>query len=1530
MSNNSRIYPFVLDMKKLTLIQDTEAVYSTNDVNTSIILIQLTIDGQPLDLTETTVYSVIEKPDKFLVINNCEVVDVINGGVKLLLTTQSISTQGKCLFEIVVNRKGDTKKLVSPKLVFTVNQALEVGEIVESSNEFGVIIELIKKVENLSQAVQDKIGVVDNKMIEIDKKLLESAEKLAIIDGKLVVVEEKIKQVDAKIEEVNNKLIEVDNKTLENTNKVNSKLQEVDDKLATVKDGKSAYEIAKENGFTGNSEEWIASLKGDKGDKGDRGLKGDKGDKGDQGIQGIQGEQGIQGIKGDKGDQGLKGDKGDKGDKGIQGEQGLKGDQGLKGEQGIQGIKGDKGDQGLKGDKGDKGDRGQGINVLGSKDDISQLPSVGNSGDAWIVLGDLWVWDEVKNSWVNAGNVKGDKGDKGDQGIQGDQGIKGDKGDQGIQGEQGIKGDKGDQGIQGEQGLKGDQGIKGDKGDQGLKGDKGDKGDTGTTDYTQLTNKPDLSVYATNTIVNNLKNKVDDLQVGNVNLVPNSGAVLGTRFWHSSLVEGVKLEQYTDEKSDKSFTNSVCFRLSNREDIEWYGNSYTFRVKPNTKYTISYKFRFDNKATGIDLFVLGSSKKREGTKDVDYEAVHSCHTTLAKPNYNEFSTFNTTFTTAADEYSAYIRVNHNGSKTNGETSYVYFGEIMLVEGNEVKAWNPSIKDDYNAINDKNLEKEVVSNNINKLPNSTDGFLSINSIKGKTIQNTNNLSDIKSVGDSGKLTLITNGVNLFDDNKFTNYETYKEDKQEIILNEPLRSLPNGICDEIVDGNLVRRVGKVVLNGSENWESRIDHTDFPNQTTTTVFLLWFSQYVPTPNSPVVKNLISDKFTTDIEGDLKIKDNEGITLGGATTPYIGVRINKNKLSSLDLKTFKAWLQANPTTVYYPLKTATKEPLKLKDMASFKDGYLRVENEIAPIIDLNYPISMGGSLSSIQNKILTDSSNYLTQADIESLKPQLKGDTGATGAKGDKGDRGLDGAKGDTGATGAKGDKGDRGLDGAKGDTGATGAKGDKGDKGDRGLDGAKGDQGLKGDKGDNGTFDSTTPFPSLSTTDKTVIGAINEVFTDVSSGKNGIVTALTGIGYPPSDDDFTSLRNTISDIKSLNNMFKIYIQQTEPTRTHGSIWIKADNFAYDKVITTNLDQVSQSGMCIVLQYGGKLATTVHTLVATMKAEVRFDWVSVRIKDSTGEEKEIESYVYNGEWRKICDSGGVTPIIVAVQSPNCLRSYSMSGTLIKEVSLNFAPEDVKVEDTTGDIICCGGNYVARFKKDTLQQMWRVDFGGRNAKCLTITYGNTKAIYVGDDYGDTYGLSLSSGSSLGSHTGPSTVVDHIMEVYNGYDVLVSYSNGTVDKVNFDLTRAFRKSCPHTVRDTCQTPYNYQSFILTQSYIYGEALSYAIDSNNRCNTPKPSLYAITRTPKYDNLESGHVYLGGDNSVMLFLYGNSGGTKKTGTISKTCRRGILANSNNEVFCLCTDGITKSDKNLKEMLSFNIGGTIKKFAFQNSSK
>ena len=64
------------------------------------------------------------------------------------------------------------------------------------------------------------------------------------------------------------------------------------------KDGKSAYEIAVDNGFEGTEEQWLESLKGE---TGPAGPKGDPGADGQDGARGPQGEQGPQGPQGEPG-----------------------------------------------------------------------------------------------------------------------------------------------------------------------------------------------------------------------------------------------------------------------------------------------------------------------------------------------------------------------------------------------------------------------------------------------------------------------------------------------------------------------------------------------------------------------------------------------------------------------------------------------------------------------------------------------------------------------------------------------------------------------------------------------------------------------------------------------------------------------------------------------------------------------------------------------------------------------------------------------------------------------------------------------------------------------------------------------------------------------------------------------------------------------------------------------------------------------------------------------------------------------------
>lgn len=60
--------------------------------------------------------------------------------------------------------------------------------------------------------------------------------------------------------------------------------------------GKSAYQIALDNGFEGTEQVWLASLKGPKGDQGLKGEKGDPGQNGATGPKGVDGKTPVRGT----------------------------------------------------------------------------------------------------------------------------------------------------------------------------------------------------------------------------------------------------------------------------------------------------------------------------------------------------------------------------------------------------------------------------------------------------------------------------------------------------------------------------------------------------------------------------------------------------------------------------------------------------------------------------------------------------------------------------------------------------------------------------------------------------------------------------------------------------------------------------------------------------------------------------------------------------------------------------------------------------------------------------------------------------------------------------------------------------------------------------------------------------------------------------------------------------------------------------------------------------------------------------------
>ena len=168
---------------------------------------------------------------------------------------------------------------------------------------------------------------------------------------------------------------------------------------------------------------------------------------------------------------------------------------------------------------------------------------------------------------------------------------------------------------------------------------------------------------------------------------------------------------------------------------------------------------------------------------------------------------------------------------------------------------------------------------------------------------------------------------------TEYEPYKEYTKTYYLSSPLLE---GDTIEDINGvaTHVKRYGKVVLDGSENWKYFSTNTNNQFYCTLT--------YANTVVNTDTINCISDKLPS-----CKVSDRYNDIV-----PSVACSNNNfSFISKIDVHTttdtFKQWIQANPTTVVYQLASPIYEPISTESILcdSYVNGHLDLSNENIPI---------------------------------------------------------------------------------------------------------------------------------------------------------------------------------------------------------------------------------------------------------------------------------------------------------------------------------------------------------------------------------------------------------------------------------------------------------------------------------------------------------------------------------------------------------------------------------------------------------
>ena len=172
---------------------------------------------------------------------------------------------------------------------------------------------------------------------------------------------------------------------------------------------------------------------------------------------------------------------------------------------------------------------------------------------------------------------------------------------------------------------------------------------------------------------------------------------------------------------------------------------------------------------------------------------------------------------------------------------------------------------------------------------------------------------------------------------TEYIEPKHHKTENLLQEPLRKLPNGVCDEIVGNKIIRRLGILTFNGTEkSWED------------------WDE------NSIVLREeYFSDGKESGSGFDVKGHSNQ-YTWGNANTPntfryykigtVLWTMFGKD-YPSQSLNEFKEKIGKHPIEVVYELAEPIIEELPNGiTLQGFDDTTMYIENSITPTVSYGY----------------------------------------------------------------------------------------------------------------------------------------------------------------------------------------------------------------------------------------------------------------------------------------------------------------------------------------------------------------------------------------------------------------------------------------------------------------------------------------------------------------------------------------------------------------------------------------------------
>jgi hypothetical protein len=184
--------------------------------------------------------------------------------------------------------------------------------------------------------------------------------------------------------------------------------------------------------------------------------------------------------------------------------------------------------------------------------------------------------------------------------------------------------------------------------------------------------------------------KLDFSSSGGYNLIKNSSGLNGTALWNATATLG------TLRNNNIGGATGMYMYLDNgTTTVERYAFSSRFKLKANTKYTLTGWFHNYTRCTSFDVFILSSTSLPETDTSNNFtNAQKIIDTESTNSGWKKYSI---TFTTPANTISGIIRIDNNGYNASGSgENRVHWSSLVLAEGSLEVPWSPHPDEIYSG------------------------------------------------------------------------------------------------------------------------------------------------------------------------------------------------------------------------------------------------------------------------------------------------------------------------------------------------------------------------------------------------------------------------------------------------------------------------------------------------------------------------------------------------------------------------------------------------------------------------------------------------------------------------------------------------------------------------------------------------------------------------------------------------------------------------------------------------------------------